>query len=171
VGEESAVVTDAAAEVALFEDGNAVRLTIYGVPSQQSGTRIVPTKAGPRGISTGGKNLRPWRQSIAAAARQAVEETGVEVFEVPVTITVSYRFPMPASRPKWMKQAGTIPKWTAPDIDKLDRALFDGLVSGGLLRSDALVQQVLNCKVEVWDQWTGALVDVAPSPMPERGGP
>lgn len=152
--------------VQVGDDGVSARLVVYGNPVAQSGTRIVDTARGKRGITTGGKGLLDWRQTVSSCAQAAALQVGQR--DGPVALLVTFRFPMPKSRPKWMRDLGTYPKSTAPDVDKLLRAVCDSLKVGGLIADDALVQQVTIAKVEVWDGWTGALIDVAPARLPER---
>lgn len=70
--------------------------------------------------------LRPWRHVVATAA-----DLGV-TFDAPVTVTLGFVLPRP-KRPRWLVPA------VKPDIDKLTRAVLDGLVDGGLLYDDSRV--------------------------------
>lgn len=141
-----------------------IEFRVFGIPAPQSGTRIVPTKAGPRGVSTGGRDLLPWRQAVASAAAVAMARHGV--LDGPLNLDVEFRFPMPKSRPKYIRLRGFIPKATTPDVDKLLRALGDSLQAGGLVHSDAQLADVRARKVEVWEDWTGALIRVGPVAWP-----
>lgn len=101
----------------------------------------VPVPQGSKTIGRGGGKvwlrdanagrLKPWREKVATAAR----ETGSR-FDGPVTVTLIFTMPRP-KRPRFKFPA------VKPDLDKLERAVFDGLTDGGLIADDALV-------VEVW---------------------
>jgi Holliday junction resolvase RusA-like endonuclease len=148
-----------------------VAFAVFGDPSPQAGMRSVPihTKTGPlivngrvitRQITTGGVNLKSWRQEVAAKASEAAAEHGM--FTGPVKLDVEFRFSMPASRPQWAKAQGILLKVSKPDKDKLIRAIGDSLTAGGLLKDDALIALTNAAKVEVWESWTGAMIRVTP---------
>jgi Holliday junction resolvase RusA-like endonuclease len=106
-----------------------VDFEVDGVPVQQgSKTGFV---AGGRAIVTdqNKKTLKPWRQNVTATARAA--HPG-DRLEGPVLMVVEFRF----VRPKTVKR-----EWPAvqPDLDKLLRALLDGITDSGLWRDDAQV--------------------------------
>ena len=67
---------------------------------------------------------------------------------------------MPKSRPASARQAGSLWKVSTPDLDKLVRALGDGLVRGGLLPDDDRICWITARKVEVHNSWTGASVTI-----------
>lgn len=138
-----------------------VEFTVYGLPVPQAGTKSVPagkTRDGKqifRHISEGGKDLKPWRQSVSEAARKEAE---AGVLRGALLLDVTFRFPMPASRPKSLRPWSY--KTTKPDTDKLLRAIGDSCKEGGLVSDDAEFAVVRGTKLEVWDSWTGAVVVV-----------
>lgn len=103
------------------------------------------------------KNHKPWRAAVASAAHDVAGDdlplTG------PLQLDVEFRFPMPASRKKAVRDAGICPKVSAPDLDKLIRSVGDSLKEGGLIKDDALFARITATKVEVIG-WTGAIVTV-----------
>lgn len=136
----------------------SITFVVHGVPAPQAGSRAVPTARGARLISTGGAGLQAWRNDVAAAAAVQAEEHGM--LDGPMKVTVWFRFPMPKSRPKWKRATHGQWKTTAPDTDKLLRSLGDSLKAGGLIADDALIASWTACKVEVWEQWTGADITI-----------
>ena len=133
-----------------------IRFTVMGIPAPQGGSRPVGTAQGPRLITTGGVGLKTWRADVSAeAARQAVRHG---CLTLPLSVTAIFRFPMPKSRPAKLRAVGIAPKTTAPDLDKLCRALGDALTVGGLIGDDARIVEWQAQKVEVWQEWTGVLV-------------
>lgn len=143
-----------------------LQFVAYGAPSPQSGMK-------PRGrnrdgslrlVSTGGVDLAQWRATVTGAAIKAAYESRHPKFaKGPLIVVVEFRFPMPKSRPKWMREQGTWPKDTIPDLDKLQRALGDSLKSAGVIGDDGQIVEWRATKVEVWQQWTGAAVLIKPA--------
>jgi len=75
-------------------------------------------------------------------------------------VTMGFRFPMPESRPPRTRKLGTVAKTTAPDLDKLVRAVNDGLAAGGLIVNDARIARSAEWKDETIG-WTGVTVQVS----------
>lgn len=134
-----------------------VTFDIEGVPAPQGGMRAVNTVRGPRLVTTGGIGLRIWRETIRRAAEDVARRYGR--LDDPACVTVEFRFPMPASRPKQDRMDGQLWKTTAPDLDKLCRALGDGLTAGGLLKDDRIIVEWHATKIETVE-WTGATVAI-----------
>lgn len=78
-------------------------------------------------VESAAEALGPWAERVERAARAAGA-----TFQGPVEVEVAFRFPRPA-RPKYDVPA------VKPDGDKLDRAVWDALRSGGLIEDDARV--------------------------------
>lgn len=137
-----------------------IRFTVYGVPVTQGGMKSVPTPAGYRQVSTGGKGLLPWRQAVARAAKAAAEDHGA-FGDAAVVVGLDFRFPMPKARTKAQRARGLC--WhqgRRDDIDKLERAVLDGLTEGGLIADDGNVVEVHKRKREYGAGWLGVDVDV-----------
>lgn len=106
--------------------------TVFGVPVPQGSMRAFVPRGWKRAILTSdNKKLKPWRQEIAGSA-QAVIRFPIER-ERAVAIQCRFYFP----RAKSLKKAISY-KTTRPDIDKLARALLDGL-TGIAFEDDAQV--------------------------------
>lgn len=134
-----------------------ITFEIVGLPAAQGSKRHVG-----RGVMVEmSKRLPAWRDSVTAAARDIADRLDGPL-DGPLALTVEFRFPMPTSRRKAVREAGRNPKTSAPDLDKCLRALGDGLEAGGLIRSDALIHRVTASKVEVVG-WTGATVTITPA--------
>ena len=140
---------------------NGVRLHVPGIPQTQAGMKSVPTAAGRRRITEGSNDLLPWRQAIAAAAERYVREHG-GFGDLAVRVAITFRFPMPPSRPKYQRVAGVcFHALRRDDLDKLERAVLDGITFGGLIDDDGYVVKLSSEKYEVGSgQWTGADVFV-----------
>lgn len=143
-----------------------VTFHVFGSPVQQAGTKTVPVGKTQQGrtmfrkITEGGKDLLPWRQAVSAGARVALAECGI--FRGPCKLDVTFYFPMPKSRPAWMRShpGAMVWKLTAPDTDKLIRAIGDSCTDGGLVSDDATFAMLVGRKLEVWEGWTGATVTI-----------
>lgn len=141
-----------------------VAFRVLGIPSPQAGTKSVPVKL-PSGqtvwrkITEGGAGLKGWRQEVSDAA--AVHADRVGMMRAPVYLEVVFRFPMPASRPKWAREAGMLLCTVKPDLDKIVRAIGDSLKVAGLLHDDAQIVMHRVVKVEVHEAWSGAAIRVS----------
>jgi crossover junction endodeoxyribonuclease RusA len=89
------------------------------------------------------KNLGPWREAVINAA-------------------LTFRFPRPkhhfgtGRNAEKLKLSAPIYKESAPDLDKLVRAVGDALTQAGVLRDDALIVALAAAKV--YDEHPGAKV-------------
>jgi crossover junction endodeoxyribonuclease RusA len=129
---------------------------------------FVPGIPAPQGSKTkwgteASKNLKPWRDSVINAAHNAEPQ---EVFFTDVHVDLTFFFPRPKSHYGTGRNAtllkSTAPEWkaSAPDLDKLCRAVLDGLVQAGILRDDALVVSLGAGKL--YDATPGARVTIRP---------
>jgi Holliday junction resolvase RusA-like endonuclease len=106
----------------------------YGVAVPKGSTRAFVPKGWTRPIVTAANaKTKSWQQTITSAALEA-RGAGEPPLEGPARVRVWFFLPRPKSAPKKIR-------WPAklPDLDKLLRAVFDGIVCGGLLRDDAQV--------------------------------
>lgn len=111
----------------------AVSFTAYGVPRPQGSTRAFVVNN--RAVTTSAsKGLKPWRDTIASAAREAMN--GADPISGPVKVRALFYLPRPASRPKRDKYPDR-----RPDLDKLLRGVLDG-ITGPVLKDDAQVVKV-----------------------------
>lgn len=135
-----------------------VELSIIGDPKPQgSKSGFVNPKTGKVIITEqAGKPLKQWRSTVAEAAEQAAVKHGQQTG--PLRVEVVFRLPMPKSRPATVRNAVSAWHTITPDVDKLSRALLDGLTDGGLIPDDKVVAWLAAKKVEVWGVWTGAQV-------------
>jgi Holliday junction resolvase RusA-like endonuclease len=137
----------------------SITFEIIGLPTPQGSKTKMPNGA----MLDGGKTRdarqrhKDWRTTVAQTARDVARTTDGTPLDGPLYLAVTFRFPMPASRPKALRAAGEGWKTSSPDLDKLIRALGDGLQAGGLIRDDARFVTIEASKVEV-DSWTGAYV-------------
>lgn len=99
-----------------------------------------------RVIDANAKTLKPWRATIAAAAS---DERHGRTITGPVRLDAVFVMPRPKHHFGTGRNAGRLkasaPVYccTRPDLDKLLRALLDGLVDSGLIRDDDQVVEVV----------------------------
>lgn len=111
-----------------------------GVPIPQGSKRIGRNPATKRPIllDDNDDKLKPWREVVAHAARQGAR--GVERFDCPVSVGLTFYLPRPASH---YRRDGSLkpsaPAWPAvkPDVDKLERAVFDAITAAGVWADDS----------------------------------
>lgn len=101
-----------------------VKISVAGHPAPKGSK--TPTGRG-YAMRESSKRCKPWVEQIAYAAR--ANRPAGRTMEPPYTIDLVFFMPEPA-RPKypWPSRDG--------DIDKLERAVLDGLTQGGLLVDD-----------------------------------
>jgi crossover junction endodeoxyribonuclease RusA len=128
---------------------------IIGLPAPQGSKSVMPGGRLIEGSSkTGRAKHKSWRAAVAEASRELAED---EPHDGALSLQVTFRLPMPASRPKRIQIVGEWPKSTKPDLDKLIRTLCDGMTEGGLIRDDSRIYHIDAVKLEVVG-WTGAEV-------------
>lgn len=121
-----------------------VRFTVAGDPAAQGSKRHVG-----RGILVeSSKALKPWRQDVVAAAREALGET--RPLTGPLNVVVTFRVRRPKAH---YRTSGDLkpssPTWSEkrPDIDKLLRAICDACTTAGVWLDDSQVATVHAVKV------------------------
>lgn len=135
-----------------------ISFNVIGVPVQQGSKRHV---GGGRMIESAGTRHRDWRHAVAVEARRVADDLDDAPLDGPWCLSVQFRFPMPASRPKRNRDAGAAWKTSAPDLDKLIRSIGDSLESSGLIRNDARIGMVVASKIET-TSWSGAVIQLHP---------
>lgn len=136
------------------------RMRVLGIPEPEGSKVPFVDKGGRAHVrATNAKALASWRHDVSLAAEQ-IREGLDATLDGPLVLEVTFRFPMPASRRKAVRMAGQCFKETAPDADKLVRAVGDALEAAGLITNDARFVIVHVCKLEVLDAWTGADITI-----------
>lgn len=127
-------------------------LFVPGRPAPQGSKRHVG-----RGILVeSSKAVAPWRTTVAWHAAQVFHGAPLDG---PLRVDLDFVMPRPASTPK----RSTPPAIKRPDVDKLQRALFDAL-SGVVWRDDSqLVDVHARKRLAEVDEQPGALIRVAVS--------
>lgn len=139
----------------------AIAFEVLGEPVPQGSKQAFVV--GKRAVVTdrGSARLGPWRQQVNEAARAVIlEPLAGEVF-----VVLRFCLARPKSHYRMGAHAGelkpTAPKWvsTRPDIDKLARAVLDGL-TGSAFRDDGQVAELVASKS--FGTRPGVMVTVCP---------
>jgi crossover junction endodeoxyribonuclease RusA len=104
-----------------------VRIDVAGIPAPQGSKRHV---GGGRMVEVS-RAVGPWREAVRAETQRAT--TGPPTGQ-PVTVSIMFRLTRPRSAP-----ASIIFPAKRPDLDKLVRAVLDGIVAGGAIADDSQV--------------------------------
>jgi Holliday junction resolvase RusA-like endonuclease len=110
---------------------------VYGQPVPQGSAKGF-VRGGRAVITSDNPKLRPWREAVTWAARDALgTHTARPLFPLtcPVILTVSFWLRRPSTAPRTVDVLPT----KAPDLDKLARSVGDSLVNAGAIKDDALV--------------------------------
>lgn len=135
---------------------DALTFTVLGRPAPQGSKRAIPVNGGVRLLESS-KRLKPYRDSVAGAAREALDEHAdpAAFYEAPVRLSVTFLFARPKSHLRTAAAYAGQPVPRAParpvsrqtgDVEKLVRAVNDALVAGGAIRDDSQVVQLIACK-------------------------
>jgi len=97
------------------------------------------------------KDLAPWRQEVAWYCRATLNGGGTYAAG-PVEVSLSFYLARPKGHYGTGRNAGQVkpgaPCWPAgrPDLDKLVRAVLDGLAIGGAFNDDSQVAELIASK-------------------------
>jgi len=134
---------------------SVVEFWVYGIPKPQGSKKAFAVNGRAMMAEAGGTAHASWRNAVAYAAHDNIPASGR--LDGPLNVELTFQFAMPMSRTKATRALGIAPKTTAPDVDKLQRAVFDGLMAGGLIRDDATICGVIATKHETLD-WSGVRI-------------
>jgi crossover junction endodeoxyribonuclease RusA len=113
-----------------------VIIVVRGTPAPQGSKRHV---GGGRMIEMS-KAVGPWREAVRAETQRAMGTEGPPFGFDAVAVEIDFYMPRPKSTPK-----RTLWPAKRPDVDKLARAVLDGLTDGGAWVDDG---QVVRLRVE-----------------------
>jgi crossover junction endodeoxyribonuclease RusA len=108
--------------------------TVIGDPAPQGSKRHVGNGV----MIESSKRVKPWREAVAAAAFAA--RNGQPPLDGPLTLTVTFWLPQPASLSKRKAALGPFRK---PDLSKLIRSTEDALTTSGAIADDARIVRIV----------------------------
>lgn len=138
-----------------------IEFTVYGDPVPQGSKRVFRGNV----VEMAHARLRSYRQDLNVTARQAMGDAAT--FTGPVVVAVTFSLARPKSHYGTGRNAGIhkpkAPPYPAktPDIDKLGRAVLDGL-TGAVFNDDAQVVSLTLTKVWADHSDTATAVSVVP---------
>jgi Holliday junction resolvase RusA-like endonuclease len=114
-----------------------ITIIAYGDPAPQGSKKFVGfAKSTGRGILVeSSKRVKPWRQDVEAAAREAMRFGKLPALDEPLYVRMVFTMPKPKSA---KKRARTWPM-RKPDVSKLCRSTEDALTTGGVWSDDARI--------------------------------
>ncbi|WP_222671436.1 RusA family crossover junction endodeoxyribonuclease [Rhodococcus erythropolis] len=86
--------------------------------------------------------LKPWRNTISTVAHQALKDAGGQLETGAARLNLIFVMPRPKATPK----SRTPPAVKRPDLDKLTRAVFDG-ITNILIADDSQITKLGASKV------------------------
>ncbi len=113
-------------------------------------------------------NLLPWRATVTEYARRAMTERSEGAFPItgPIYVTMRFSFQRPKAHYGTGKNAGRLKDNaphlhpSVPDLDKLIRAVNDGITDSGMWQDDAQVVTLYATKF--YSEQPGVTVEVEP---------
>lgn len=134
-------------------------LEIIGIPAPQGSKRIMRGRL----VEVSSDKLKVWRRAIAETCIAAREGNNT-FFTGPVALTVAFYLPRPKSVKKTGKNARILPT-VPPDLDKLCRALLDGIGQSEMIwGDDSQVVELTAFKDYADDREPGAYVTIQSLP-------
>lgn len=132
---------------------------VAGVPQPQGSARAFVVQ-GRAVVTSANKNLRPWRDSVLAAARAEMAVADERITKpTPVAVRITFYLQRPASHTKKQQERRAVT--VRPDIDKLARAVLDALTVARVFDDDAQVYDLHVLKQYANDdEPIGAWIDV-----------
>jgi crossover junction endodeoxyribonuclease RusA len=130
-----------------------MRIEVAGIPAPQGSKRHV---GGGRMVEQS-RAVGPWREAVRAETQRVAD--GIPPFTWGIGVELRFRLP----RPKSLPARYTVPV-RRPDLDKLCRAVLDGLAAGGAITDDSLVVYLLatkefatpteppGCVIHIWSE-------------------
>lgn len=121
-----------------------IEIIVYGIPGPQGSKRFVGTSKSGRGLMVeSSAKVKPWREAVKWAAREAMAQAGVTApFDGPLRVRMTFTLPKPKSAPK---TRATFPD-RKPDGSKLQRSTEDALTDAGVWADDARVVEWIGAK-------------------------
>lgn len=109
----------------------SIEIAVQGEPVPQGSKRCF-CRNGKANLVESNKALRPWRQVITTTALGAAARANWETADNAINLTVTFRM----SKPKSTRRGTPCVK---PDLDKLLRAVLDGLTDARIWTDDSRV--------------------------------
>jgi Holliday junction resolvase RusA-like endonuclease len=145
-----------------------ITIEVRGLPAPQGSKRPVRLGNGKIGMVESSKAVGPWREAVRAEMQRALESTlfagrDLPAMDGPMAVTLVFRVARAKGHYRSGRYAAELkpgaPTWpcSQPDLDKLARAVLDGLTAGGAWLDDSQVVKlaarkeygVPGCRIEI----------------------
>jgi crossover junction endodeoxyribonuclease RusA len=138
-----------------------ITIEVRGLPAPQGSKRHVG-----RGIMVeSSKAVGPWREAVRAETQRVLLGTHSRWLDGgPLAVEITFRLPRPGAHygtgrnASKLKPSAPIFPAGRPDLDKLTRAVLDGLTAGGAWRDDSQVVSLQACKL--YGQQPGCIIEI-----------
>ncbi|HKQ02660.1 MAG TPA: RusA family crossover junction endodeoxyribonuclease [Actinomycetes bacterium] len=111
-----------------------LQITVLGIPVPKGSAKYYPTKRGKVVVTHDNPKTQPWGEMVVASALTEKMRRQHRQLEGPVGLALRFFLPRPKSAPRRVTEPTK-----KPDLDKLIRAVKDGLTRAGIYRDDAQV--------------------------------
>jgi Holliday junction resolvase RusA-like endonuclease len=126
-----------------------IELEVYGDPAPQGSKKVVRGR-----LIEASKKLKPWRKAIELACQPYANEN---IYLGPVRLEVDFFLPRPPSIKMTKRPFPIVP----PDLDKLVRAVGDGIGQSGFIwGDDSQVVDIFTRKFYADDRPSGATIRI-----------
>lgn len=140
---------------------DCLEFSVPGLPAPQGSKRHV----GKGVMIESSKHVKPWREAVKWAAKEAMEKSGWNTEHGHVYAVMSFYFARPKSHYGTGKNAAVLkedaPDYVGkkPDLSKLVRSTEDALVDVGAIKDDSLIVEMVarkefgdnqGAKIQLW---------------------
>lgn len=112
----------------------SISFSVFGEPRPQGSGKLI--RVGAKAIKKQDPNFARWRNAVVEKALDAVVEHQWEPSYWACLLDIEFVFPTPKSRPKWQVRDFGLSKYNGTDVDKLVRAIGDGLTISRIVDDD-----------------------------------
>ena len=128
---------------------NPIAIDVFGLPAPQGSKRIIHGRL----VEASSAKLNKWRKEITRVCTAYIQDDPEPAFQGPVQLRITFYLP----RPKTVTRELPI---VPPDLDKLIRAVGDGLTDGQVWKDDSLVVSLICEKVYADNREPGAEIEI-----------
>lgn len=134
-----------------------MKIRIYGNPAPQ-GSKTAIVRNGRAIMFESNKRLPEWRDTVLMGSTIARAEQGGLTILGPVTVTMTFHMPRPKSTSRRYPNS-------APDLDKLIRAVGDALQESEVLANDGQIVTLVAHKVYAENEtYSGVEIEITEKP-------
>jgi Holliday junction resolvase RusA-like endonuclease len=134
-----------------------MKIRIYGNPAPQ-GSKTAIVRNGRAIMFESNKRLPEWRDTVLMGSTIARAEHGGLTILGPVTVTMTFHMPRPKSTSRRYPNS-------APDLDKLVRAVGDALQESEVLANDGQIVTLMAHKVYAENEaYSGVEIEITEKP-------